>query len=488
MQQDCFVIENLHAINWIVLLVHPLIAVISAGHALLSKNDPRAAFGWIGVCLVFPIAGPILYYLFGINRVQTRARKLQKRFTFGFRVDHARTENHGSVVEAEREIPPEFRELARISDAVTGLPLLTGNRISILHNGEEAYPAMLRTIDNAKRYLYLSTYIFETNHTGRQFIAALAGAVKRNVEVRVLLDGFGEWYSVPRAGSLLKKKGVAVGRFLSPKLLPPTVHVNLRNHRKILVADGEIAYTGGMNIGDRHLVAGTDSPSRVVDAHFRIQGPVVRQIEEVFHEDWMFCAGQSIPHTAMKKEHGVDGAVCRAIMDGPNEDLGKLMTVMVGAVSAARHNVTIMTPYFLPDRELIAALQAAALRGVTVDVILPEKNNLPYVHWATRNMLWELLQWDVRVYYQPGPFVHTKLFIIDDQYAHVGSANVDPRSLRLNFELAIEVYDRDFVRQLAEHMSKVRNGSREVSLQEIDDRSLLISCRDALAWLFSPYL
>jgi cardiolipin synthase len=161
---------------------------------------------------------------------------------------------------------------------------------------------------------------------------------------------------------------------------------------------------------------------------------------------------------------------------------------MVSAVSAAQSHISIITPYFLPSRELIAALQATALRGVGVTIILPSKNNLPFVHWAMRNMLWELLVWGIRVFYQPPPFVHTKLFVVDNHYAQVGSANIDPRSLRLNFELAVEVFDRGFVDILTDHIEKCRKHSTEVSLKDCDSRGLPVKIRDALAWLFSPYL
>lgn len=157
-------------------------------------------------------------------------------------------------------------------------------------------------------------------------------------------------------------------------------------------------------------------------------------------------------------------------------------------LTLAEKQVMIMTPYFVPSREMIAAFQSAALRGVEVTIILPQKNNLPYVHWATRNLLWELLLYGVRVYYQPPPFVHTKLLVIDGHYAHIGSANLDARSLRLNFELVVEVYDSAFARCLLEHMNTALEQAHPVSLAELDGRSLPVRVRDAACWLFSPYL
>jgi cardiolipin synthase len=213
----------------------------------------------------------------------------------------------------------------------------------------------------------------------------------------------------------------------------------------------------------------------------------VAQLEQAFFEDWE-RAGGKLADLEPSDQPGPGAAGCRVLTDGPGEDMDKLTVLLSGAVSLARKQVLVMTPYFLPPRELLGAMVSAALRGVEVSVILPEKNNLPYVHWATRNMLWELLRWGVRVFYQPGDFNHSKLFIVDDSYVQVGSANLDPRSLRLNFELAVEVFDPDFAASLIGHCLETRGRSREVTLEEVDGRPLPVKLRDSMAWLFSPYL
>jgi cardiolipin synthase len=478
---------NMDILHGILITINVLLVMVTAGHALLYKRDSRAALGWISVCVIFPFAGPFLYFLFGINRVQTRAKKLHRRLSFSLELGYEHSGVESGPALPGVHVPPEVSDIARISDTVTMRPLVGGNRIELLQNGEQAYPAMLEAIEGARKSLFLATYIFDTNDTGRTFIEALSRATGRGVDVRVIIDGVGELYSFPRAGTLLKKRGVRAARFIPPRLFPPMFHINLRNHRKILVADGLIGFTGGMNIGDRHLADNFDNPSRVEDLHFRITGPVISQVEQVFLDDWRFCTGE---HTVQEPPQTVHSgsAICRTIVEGPNEDLNKLSAILVGAVSAARYRVLIMTPYFLPSRELIAAMQTAALRGVEVEIILPGKNNLPFVHWASRNMLWELLQRGIRVYYQPPPFVHTKLFIVDDLYAQVGSANMDPRSLRLNFEMVMEIYDGKVVEIFASHIRERISLSQEISLNDVDTRPLFARIRDALAWLFTPYL
>ncbi len=468
-------------------MLHLPAALTAAVHALLYKRDPRAALGWIGVCLFVPIAGPLFYFLFGINRIRTRARKLEQKSPFRIRIGYERADDDEESFSLSILTVPEFSEIAQISEAVTRRPLVDGNLIEALQNGEATYPAMIAAIENASKTLYLSSYIFDADSTGKQFINALSRAAKRGIDVRVLVDGIGEMYSTPRARTLLKKRGVRVARFLPPRLIPPMLYINLRNHRKIMVSDGRTGFVGGMNISDRHLAENQKNSERVNDLHFRLQGPVVSQIEHVFLEDWRFTTGEkTMPSVSTAKGDGE--AICRTIVDGPNEDLEKLSSILLGAIASARRRILIMSPYFLPSREMIAALQTAALRGLEVAVVLPEKTNLPFVQWASNNMLWEIIQKGVRVYHQPPPFVHTKLFIVDDYYVQIGSANIDPRSLRLNFELAVEIYHKPTAAILTSHIQENIKQSLEISLKEIDARPLTIRMRDAIAWLFSPYL
>jgi cardiolipin synthase len=430
---------------------------------------------------MFPPAGPLIYLIFGVNRIRQRARKLESESPF--RIDRA---HPAEAATNPAQIPAPLNEIARMSDALARRPLVRGNAVHPLHNGEAAYPEMLAAIEAAERSVYLTSYIFETNATGIKFIQALANARKRGVDVRVILDGCGEFYSLPRAGNLLMEKGVRLVRFLPPRLLPPTLRINLRNHRKLMVTDTRTAFVGGMNIGDRHLANRVDNPDRVVDLHFRLEGPIAGQIEEIFLEDWRFSTGEAMkpgePPAPRDRE-----TICRAIVDGPNERIDRLAMLMVCAISAARKEVCIMTPYFIPTAEMSAALQAAALRGVAVHVVLPQKNNLPPVAWAMMNGLKELLQHGVNVYFQPPPFVHTKLFVVDGHYAQIGSANIDHRSLRLNFELTVELYGAEAARGLLAHFHRQRERSEAYTLENLEARSLPTRIRDAAFWLFSPY-
>jgi cardiolipin synthase len=478
----------LAGVDWLAVLLTlwPLVAVFAAGHALLSKRDARAAWGWIAVCWLFPFAGPLLYFFFGINRIRTHARR--------FAVDRSRREIGAAHAHDVRNTPPEhpplppwLEEVARTADVLTRRPLLGGNQVAALHNGEQAFPRMLEAIAAARETIWLASYLFDNDAVGGAFADALIAAHRRGVQVRVLLDDVGERYSLPRIGRRLKRGGVPFARFNPLRVLPPSLHINLRNHRKLLLIDHALAYTGGMNISARHRVADPRNRHPTIDLHFELRGAIVRQMGEVFADDWAFTTRERL--TLPEPWPCVGGApVCRVITDGPNEDLDQLNFVLQSAIGAARREILIMTPYFLPSAELIAALQAAALRGVRTVVLLPARNNLPYVDWAARHQLAVLLERGVRVRFQPGPFSHSKLLVVDGAYTMIGSANWDPRSLLLNFELNVEIYDGAFAEQMATHFAELWQRSDELLLRDALHPPFARRLRNALCWLFSPYL
>ncbi|HYB50340.1 MAG TPA: phospholipase D-like domain-containing protein [Burkholderiaceae bacterium] len=462
-----------------------LFSLYSAGHALVNKRDPRSALGWVAVCLLFhPAGGAIMYWLFGVNRIRTTAQRWQNRGDWALHPEISRFYEIDSS-DVSVTLNSDAAALLAVSDRLIKRPVVGGNHVTILHDGEEAYPAMLASIRAARRAIYLCTYIFHTDRTGQAFIDALGAAAARGVDVRVLVDGLGAFYSFPPPIGRLRAAGVRAAWFLP---MTQGIHVNLRNHRKLLIVDTTTGFTGGMNIGDHHLAHEENKRHRVTDLHFQVDGPGVLQMEEVFLEDWHFAVSDSLPASVPPRPPATGRAFCRGISDGPNHDFEILHWVIIGVISAAKRRVQIMTPYFLPEPWLMSALTAAAFRGAEVEIVLPRQNNLPYVAWATQSLLWQLLQHDIRVYYQPPPFAHTKYLLIDDCYALVGSCNLDPRSLRLNFEFNLEICDEAAVSELGRHFGATRERSTGISLAEVDARPLPVKLRDATAKLFVPYL
>jgi cardiolipin synthase len=317
---------------------------------------------------------------------------------------------------------------------------------------------------------------------------ALAAAVERGVQVRVLIDDAGSRYSWKSAARELRKRGVKVARFL-PTFAPGRLFVmNLRNHRKLLVVDGKHGFTGGMNIRHGNLLE-EDPKHPIRDIHFRVEGPIVAQLQEVFAEDWCFTTAESLSGEEwFPKRRSAGKLVARGISDGPDADHDKLHLAILGAIAAARDTVHIMTPYFLPETTLITALNLAAMRGVDVEIIVPERNNIRTVGWACDAILPQVLERGVSVWKSPPPFDHSKLFIIDSRYTLIGSTNLDPRSLALNFEFNIECYSEGLAEQLDAVFCERRNGAREVKLAEIKALPLLLRLRNGVARLLAPFL
>ena len=463
------------------------LSLFAATHAVLHKRDPRAALIWLGLCLGLPGLGAFLYWLLGVNRIRTHARRLHHRG----RWQHGTPTDRKSWVRLGRKGPPspkQYGPLLGLSDGITRRPLLPGNQIKLLVNGEAAYPAMLKAMESARRTLYLSSYIFDSDRTGMSFVKALAAAKARGVKVRVLVDGVGEKYSPRPITRVLRDLGISAALFLPVGWRPSRLHFNLRNHRKLLVVDNRVGFLGGMNIRDSHWVADNADPKRVQDIHFRVEGPAVYEMQEVFLEDWYFTTKESLPWSGPAHRTYPGGATARVISDGPNEEIEKVQHLLLGILAWSRKSVRLMTPYFIPDRVLMAGLQNAALRGVEVELFLPVHNNLPLVGWASRAYLWELIQRGVRVYDQPAPFAHSKALVADGAYSLVGSSNLDTRSLRLNFECDLEVYDRAFAGTLEGHFDRVRAVSKRLTLEHLNREPLPGRIRNAACKLFSPFL
>ena len=474
--------------NWVAAILTALLTVGAAGHAILYKRDSRSAAGWVGLIVLVPVVGAVLYTMLGVNRIRRRASEIRRGtplFTGQYAILHGAERVLGETLDPSHRY---LVSLGRYVDRVTRRPLTTGNAVRSLINGDAAYPEMLSAIDGARDSVALATYIFDHDAAGRQFVDALARAVQRGVAVRVLIDGVGARYSRPSVVGILAGRGVRVARFM-PTLKPWSAPFwNLRNHRKLLVVDGAVGFTGGMNIRAGHVLAGRPAHP-VQDLHFRFDGPVVQHLADAFAEDWAFTTGEALGGPPWQREVPVAGqVVARGIPDGPDADFEAMHRVILGAMASARSSIRVVTPYFVPDASLITGLTVAATRGVAVEVVLPAKSNLPYVHWATQAMLWQVLKRDVQVFLSLPPFDHSKLMTIDDAWTFVGSANWDARSLRLNFEFNVECYDPVLTATVNRIFEQKRDAARPVTAEELDGRSLPVRLRDGIARLASPYL
>lgn len=476
-------------------------AVLCSIHAIIYKRESYAAFAWLGVILLSPLVfsgmfilwdwkgvlliAPLLasttYLFLGVNRLSRQFKQAAFR-----KQDYKFNHQMSQVVEPLLQTNKKWRAIASTGDNLDYSPIHYCD-IGILNTGDEAYPAMLDAIANAKKSISLYSYIFTFDAVGQQFAHALVDAVNRGVYVKVLVDAVGSHSTIHELQRTLTLGGVRFGRFM-PVLLK-TQFSNLRNHRKLLVIDAHEAFTGGLNIAANYWPSlGLTQP--VTDLHFKLQGRLVNYLQEVFSNDWAFATGEQLSGSRWFDEGLPEQGqyLGRLIVDGPGRDDERLSWHFLNAINAAELSIKIVTPYFLPNSAINSALCSAAIRGVKVEIIVPNKSDHWFMDWALRGSIYDLIDRGCLVYLATGDFDHSKLFVVDDDYASIGSANWDARSLRLNYELNLEVYGRDFVASLSVLYEAKKKNSLLFTKEDWINRSLYKKLRDGIARLFSPYL
>lgn len=461
-------------------------SVAAVTHAAMTKNDVRAAISWVGVVIMSPLFGPFLYLIAGINRIrrdqisQERDKSLK---------EYARLPV-AKALDIARHSAPQFESLSRLGNKVSRHPLRDGNNIVLLKGGDETYPAMIQAIDKAQKSIALQTYIFDNDLEGRKIVEALTRAKERGVEVRVLIDAIGSKYSRPPIIQLLRQRGIPAALFMTNPLGMRMPYANLRSHRKILVIDGLIGFTGGMNIRAEFVtaVAGEKTSG---DTHFKVEGPIVLQLISVFAQDWEFTTKEMLPYDTWCSESWdppQPQAPARCIRSGPDRFIESTHNMLLGAFAVAQKHIRIQSPYFLPETALLGAINTAARRGITVDIVIPGKNNLRLVSYAMTAQLDQVIRNQCRVWQARGNFNHSKLVTIDGAWSYVGSSNMDPRSLRLNFELDIEIYSHETAQAIEELIDAEIRNSERITAEKLAATPLRKRLRNRLIWLASPYL
>ncbi|MCX5589653.1 phospholipase D-like domain-containing protein [Alcaligenes endophyticus] len=471
----------------IIILVLSLVVGASAAiHAAMTKNDVRAAISWVGVIIMSPLLGPVLYLIAGINRV--RRKHLLESRDQNFK-DHTHYPE-APVSDVSELVGPQFRSLHILGDRVSRFQLRNGNHIQVLAGGDMAYPAMLEAINQAQHTIALQSYIFDNDPMGKKFVHALAEAHDRGVEIRVLIDAIGVKYSHPPIHGLLRRKGIRCALFMTNPLGMRMPYANLRSHRKILIIDGYRAFTGGMNI--RAGFSSEFSQGKPAhDTHFMVEGPAVVQLVSSFAYDWQFTTGEMLSYQqwcADSWNPPKPWVPLRCIRSGPDRFIASTHHMLQGAFAVAQRHIRIQSPYFLPDQTLMGALNTAARRGIQVDILIPGQNNLKLVNYAMMAQLDQVLQAGCRVWLSSGAFDHSKLITIDGAWSYVGSSNMDPRSLRLNFELDIEVYCRSTARQIENLIDAQIEEATAISREDLAAQPFRKRLRNRIIWLFSPYL
>lgn len=474
-----------------------------AAHILLTRHEEStSALMWLLVILLLPVAGMILYCFFGIIRIKTVGMRVQRIQDF---VDSAKNKYLGKQLKTYLEnlnefIPPPEKDNSEVRKILDNLfparAPLSGNKLELLKDGTSAYPRMLEDIKNAEYSIRMQSFIIMNDPVGRKIFDALEERAENGVDVKVQYDNFGSFkasfsYFFHR---YVKKKlsNLSIRPFSPFNILTPW-RIQLRNHRKLLIIDGRVAYIGGINIAQENIKT-RKLPRRkhIHDLHCRITGPAVAAFQMTFLKDWTYSTrsklvAEELPYDfPPQKNEG--SSIVRVVDSGPGQNYQGSQNVFFAAAAAAKQSLWILTPYFVPGYSYIQALSMTAARGVDVRVIVPKNNNHPFVAQATQSFYRSLLFSGIKVFEKRGDFSHAKAMLVDAEWAFMGSSNCDVRSFRLNFELDFCVHEGSFIGDLKKQFDEELAASREITLKAINSKSVFTKLRENFCALFAPIL
>jgi len=469
--------------NVLTTVLYIALSVGTTVHVLLHKDDVKSSIGWIALVFLSPFLGTALYIFLGINRVRRKGARLRKKNISPEKYPYK------IIEDISKNLPVNYKQFLTFGYNVYPQLFVSANSIKPLQNGVGAYPEMIKSILEAKKEVLISSYIFDSDAETDKFLEAFKTAIKDGASIKVLVDGIGTLKFFHR--SIEKKlatiKGLEYSVFLPPHIPVSMPFVNLRNHRKIMIIDGKVAFFGGMNLSKKNILI-NDLKNGVLDITFKIKGPIIKQILEVFENDWEFSTGkkfQSLSKNCFATK--VDTIPARIIPDGPNNKNGIIELITHGAINVAVKKILITTPYFLPENNILTALKMAAMRGVEVEIVIPEKTDYTFISWAVESNFFYLVENGVKIYRTPRPFDHSKIFIIDDEWIFVGSANWDVRSFKLHFESNIEIFSKNLAKELTEIVEIKKKKATLTTTEESKNLSFLKRIRNNAYRLLTPY-
>ncbi len=460
--------------------------------AVARRRGVAGTLAWIFAILAFPFAGALAYLLLANPSVRRTTRR--KRLTAHEVRAAIRTRlGEGTPDHVAAELPPLAHGIVHLAARLTSLPPSAGNEVELLVENRRAFQAIEAALLAARESIWAEYYIIQPDETGKRFLDVLADRARAGVEVRLLHDAVGSARMDAARVANLRAAGGRVAGFLPLNPLRRRWAIHLRNHRKVIVCDGTVGFTGGMNIGDeysgsrhRRLLRRGVGPWR--DAHLAIRGPAVRDLAQTFAEDWTFATDERL--LPPRRPPPVEGAssVVAVIPSGPDQEVNANALVYFAGVAGARARCWLTSPYFVPDEPMLRALESAALRGVDVRVLVPARSDVPLTRAAAWSYFPELVRAGVRVFEYRPAMLHAKTIVVDDVFGIVGSANVDVRSFSLNFEVGAAIVDRDFAAELEARFLADLADSTEITAARLSERGFLDLLREGAVRLLSPLL
>jgi len=459
---------------------------------IMRKKAPSVSLAWLVVILLLPFLGAIVYLLFGENRLgDKRARRAAADLAM---VLHWAEGLRRRGFASWEKINPECEPIHRMIDATIGIPTMPGNRLSLLSTSDDFFDQLIRDIDQARRSCFLEFYIWHAGGRADEVAQALARARSRGVDCKILLDSIGSAdFLSGESCRQMQAQGIEILECLPAGIIRALfVRVDLRNHRKIVTIDGRVGYTGSQNLVDPRFFKQDEGVGEWIDVMLRIEGPVVEIMTAAFLYDWSLESGESLLELKKQVEPlEVEAAGTIPVQlapSGPGYKEDALHNLLLTTIFAARRELILTTPYFVPDNAILAALKSASQRGVSVTVVVPEKNDSRLVHYASRARYTELLEAGVRIKTFSRGLLHAKTISVDSDFCLIGSVNLDMRSFWLNFEMTLVIYDSRFTTELRALQYSYINGSASLDLETFRTRSLGQRFLENTALLVGPLL
>ncbi len=457
---------------------------------MLENRSPLKAIPWMLVLLFVPVLGVVFYVFFGQNLRKEKIirRKGLKNHDLISEMAHSQSHKLADGILDDMPQIKHHKKLIQLFLKNSSSILTVGNQVDVLNNGADTFDAILVALRRAQKFIHLQYYIFDEDEIGNRILDILKEKAAQGVEVRMIVDDVGSWELKRAFFKKMQGYGIEIYSFLTVRFPSLTSKVNYRNHRKIVVVDGEVGFLGGINVADRYI-KGNPAYGIWRDMHIRIKGDAVNALQSVFLIDWYFVSQKDIADMKYfpPKEPEGDKPI-QIVTSGPDSDWAAIMMGYYQAISSAKKYVYITTPYFMPGESVLTALKASALGGVDVRILIPEKSDVYFTALCTNSYIKEMLLSGVKFYfYQPG-FLHSKMMVIDDALCTIGSTNMDFRSFEQNFEVNAFIYDEKKSLEVKGYFMDDLAHSRLISIDEWSKRPLWQKAKESFARLFSPLL
>lgn len=483
--------ENIYTLIYTVVIIGYVVSIIMvAGVMVLENRSPLKSLSWILVLLLLPILGIVLYVFFGQNLRKQKIirRKGLKNHEFLRSLAKSQTTNLSKFYGSYDDVLKEKGRLIQLQLKNSDSVLTAGNKVELLNSGKHKFDELIKELQLAKHFIHLQYYIVENDEIGTKIKDVLVKKVKEGVEVRVIIDDVGSWKIKHRDIRKLRRLGIQIYSFLEVRFPALTSKLNYRNHRKIVIIDGSVGFVGGINIADRYI-NGDPKIGIWRDTHLKIEGDAVNSLQAIFSIDWYFVSQVELSdkkYYPLKTPKG--DKLVQVSTSGPDTDWPGIMMGFFKLITTAKKYVYIATPYFMPNESVLMALKTAAMGGVDVRIIIPEKSDAYITKLSSMSYIKEMVLTGVKFYFYQKGFVHCKVIVSDDMVASIGSANMDFRSFEQNFEVTAFVYNKDFAKEVKQVFIDDLADSNRVILSEWRKRPLKQKAQESFARLLSPLL